>query len=193
MRNADTEVASPIAQRSCARFCLLACLRSPAARPSSRRRSAMMTMSRRFPIRRSLAEDRPRSAARPAVLDAGHVAARRAKQRPRSRLSGSRRPTTPRASSRGAQAISTRSRSFRIVPARSIRSMPRPGRSRISRSSRASSSPARGRSPPATPCAGSSATPKAATAIPGASTSWSSRRGLPSRPTSSSTPIGAPI
>ena len=50
-----------------------------------------------------------------------------------------RRPTMPRASSRGAQGISTPSRSFPIVPARSIRSTLLQGRSRTSRLSRANS------------------------------------------------------
>jgi type IV secretion system protein VirB9 len=53
---------------------------------------------------------------------------------------------------------------YPFVEARSIRSMPRRGRSPTSRFSRASSSSAPARSPPATPCAGSSAIPRAARA-----------------------------
>ena len=73
------------------------------------------------------------------------------------------RPTATRACSRRGPATSTPSRSIPSPTARSIRSTPRPARSPISRSRRASSLSARVRSPPATPCAGSSATPRAAT------------------------------
>ena len=77
---------------------------------------------------------------------------------PRTRVD---RPTARHACSRPAPATSTPSRSIPSPTARSIRSMPRPARSPTSRSSPASSSSAPAPSPPATPCAGSSATPKA--------------------------------
>ncbi len=63
--------------------------------------------------------------------EAKEPAAGRAMKKPKSRRSGSRQPTTPRASSRGGQGISTRSRSFHTVPGRSIRSTLPQGRSRI--------------------------------------------------------------
>ena len=61
------------------------------------------------------------------------------KRRQRTRPIVSRLPTMSRGSSPGAQGISTPSRSFPIALARSIKSMPRQGKSRISSSNRANS------------------------------------------------------
>src|SRR5882672_6442338 len=99
----------------------------------------------------------------------------------------------PPASSRCATVLSTRCRSIHSPVARSIRFIPRRAKSPTLRSRPASSSPAPVPSPPATPCAGSSATPRAKRAPPKRSTSWSSQRGPISSPISSSTPIGGPI
>ena len=79
----------------------------------------------------------------------------------RARQPGQRR----RARSAGAQRLHQRRAGLSLSRrARSIRPTPRPARSPTSPCRRASSSSAPGRSPPATPCAGSSATPRAARA-----------------------------
>ena len=119
-----------------------------------------------------------------------HGARRSRPIRPRA----STRPMPPRACSRCATASSTPIQVYPFTRRRALSGLCRARPDHRHRAcSRASSSSAPARSPPATPCAGSSATPRAARARPSGSISWSSRRGRTSSPTSSSTPTGAPI
>ena len=101
------------------------------------------------------------------------LAAARTAQTARARQGGARRADRPEGPHRTGQrrrpraadaatATSTPSRSIPSRMARSIRSTPRPAKSPTSRCRTASNSSAPAPSPPATPCAGSSATPKAA-------------------------------
>ena len=185
-------VASPSVRKVMRPFPFACMFVSAAVPPPNRRRSATTTISRHFPVRRRwrrIVRD-PFTFRRPGRR---RREARRETLRQRSLLRGSRPPMTLRASSRVAPATSMLCRSSLLVPAPSIRSTRAPDRSPISHSSPASSSRVRGRYRLATPCAGSLATPKAEAAIPDVSTSWSSRRGLRLRPTSWSTPTGAPI
>ena len=102
--------------RSCARFCLLACLHSAAVPPPNRRRSATTTISRHFPVRRRwrrIVRD-PFTFRRPGRR---RREARRETLRQRSLLRGSRPPMTLRASSRVAPATSMLCRSSLLVPA----------------------------------------------------------------------------